>query len=204
MHENLKNIKVLFEDIKTKMHHNSIVKYSIVLLIFITYMGLSIHSFGAKDGLLISFLSWTFFVLCTPIADAGFLLDLPVRLVTGIRMIYSEIIVWIIAISANILIFFSNPTIYENTKLLSLFHHILSQPIPFWMIIILSAGGTFLSLLFGDELLDISYRHKKERTQHEKHKQKFKLILTITLFVIIFAIYDFLLRELGIHIPLIS
>jgi len=172
-----------------------------VAIILTVYLAISIRNFGAKDGFLISLLTWSFFVLCTPIADAGFILDLPIRLVTGIKMIYSEIIVWSIAIATNLIIFFSNSQIYEDTNLLSLFHHILSQPIPFWIIIILSAAGTFLSLLFGDELLDISYNHKKERTHHKKHRLKYQMILIGTLFLIILAIYNFLLNKLGLAIP---
>lgn len=200
MHPNLKNIHKLIKSIKTQLHKNPAIKFLFVLLILIAYMFISIKHFGTKDGILVSVLSWSFFVFCTPIADAGFILDLPMRLVTGIRMLYSEIIVWTIAISINLIVFFSNSQIYEKTQLLSLFHHILAHPFPFWIIIILSAAGTYLSLLFGDELLDISYEHKKERTHHKKHKLKYKVIIFITLFVLILVIYDYLLKTLGINI----
>jgi hypothetical protein len=203
MHANLKNIHKIFFDIKNQLHKNPLVKFSAVLLILLIYMFFSIKHFGAKDGFIISILTWTFFVLCTPVADAGFLLDFPIRVLTGLKMIYSEIIVWSIAITTNIIIFFSHNVIYESTKLLSLFHHILSQPFPFWLIIILSAGGTFLSLLFGDELMDISYEHKKDKEHHKKHKHKHHLIIIITIFIIIIAIYDFLLNKLGVKIPLL-
>ena len=153
---------------------------------------------------MVGILTWTFFVLCTPVADAGFLLDLPIRLLTGVRMIYSEIVVWTLAIITNIITFTTHPEFYNGTQLLSLFHHILSQPFPFWIIIILSAGGTFLSLIFGDEILDISYEHKKEKTHKPKHHNKFKIIVMITLFIIILAIYDYLLNKLGVSIPLIG
>ena len=201
MHPNLRNIRKLIKSIKVHLHRSPAIKFLVVIIILTIYLGISVRNFGAKEGFLISLLTWTFFVLCTPIADAGFILDLPIRLITGVKMIYSEIIVWSIAITANIIIFFSNSQLYENTQLLSLFYNILSQPIPFWTIILLSAGGTFLSLLFGDELLDISYEQKKERTHHQKHKHTFRIITIITLFVLILAIYDFLLNKLGVSIP---
>lgn len=204
MHHNLKNIHKVVGDIKIQLHKNPIVKFVAVFLIFLIYSIISMFKFGAADGLLVGLLTWTFFVLCTPIADAGFILDLPIRVLTGIRMVYSEIIVWTIAISSNLIMHFTNPTIYERTGMLSLFQHILAHPWPFWIIIILSAGGTFLSLVFGDELMDISYEHKKEREHHKKHKHKYRMILIATLFIIILAIYDFLLRTLGVHIPLIG
>lgn len=202
MHHNLKNFHKLFRDIGVAIHKHPLVKFIVVFLIFVIYFAFSVGKFGAKDGLLVSLLTWTFFVLCTPIADAGFILDLPVRVITGLRMVYSEIIVWTIAITTNVLVFIFNPTIYESTKLLSLFQHILAHPLPFWLIIILSAGGSFLSLVFGDELLDISYEHKEEREHHAKHKHKHRLILIITLFAIILAIYDFLLHKLSVSISL--
>ncbi|MBU0471538.1 MAG: hypothetical protein KKF89_00475 [Nanoarchaeota archaeon] len=62
---------------------------------------------------------------------AGFLLDLPIRIFSGLRMVYSEIIVWCIAIVLNVVIILTNVAVYENTLILSIFHHILSQPIPF-------------------------------------------------------------------------
>ena len=202
MHHNLKNIHKITRDIKTQLHNNPIVKFSAVFIIFVTYMIVAISHFGAKEGLMVSLLTWTFFVLCTPIADAGFILDLPIRILTGIRMIYSEAVVWTIAITVNIITFFGNPSAYDSTKLLSLFHYIIGQPFPFWSIIILSAAGSFLSLTFGDELMDISYEHKKERTTHQKHKHKYRIIAAITLFIIVIAIYDFLLRKLGVNISI--
>lgn len=204
MHSNLKNIKHLIKNIKTQLHNNPLVKFGAVFLIFVIYLIFSIKQFGAKDGFLVGALTWTFFVLCTPIADAGIILDLPIRLLTGMKMIYSEIGVWCIAIVTNLIIFFSNAAIYENTKVLALFHHILSQPFPFWLIIILSAGGSFLSLIIGDELMDIAYKKKKERTAHKKLKTKLRIIILITIFIIIIAVYDFLLNKLGVNIPLIS
>ncbi len=56
-----------------------------------------------------------FFVFCTPIADAGVLFDFPFRLITGIKMIFSEIGVWLIALVINFFIFFKNPHIYDKT-----------------------------------------------------------------------------------------
>lgn len=202
MHHNIKHIHKLFNTINVKLHQNPLVKFFAVFSILLIYLIITIKNFGAKEGFLISLLTWSFFVLCTPIADAGFILDLPIRLLTGLRMIYSEMIVWFIAISANLIMFFSYPHIYQDTHLLALFHHILSQPVPFWFIIILSAGGSFLSLLFGDELIDISYQKKEKRKHHKKHKHKHRLILIIVLFIIIFAIYDYLLHQLGIQIPI--
>jgi hypothetical protein len=115
-------------------------------------------------------------------------------------MLSSEIFVWAIAIALNIYAFFFSPEIYNSTAILSLFHHILIQPIPFWSIIILSLIGTFISIGFGDELMD-TIKHR-ERNRYHKHKNNHRIILMIFLFIASFVIYDFLLKALGVNVPL--
>jgi hypothetical protein len=175
-----------------------LLKFLLVLLIFLSYFIFIATKYGLQQGFFVSLLSWSFFVLCTPVADAGFLLDFPIRLITHIKMTVSELFVWTVAISLNLYAFLFQPEIYSKTKLLSFFKHILEQPIPFWSIIILSATGTFLSIKFGDELLDKAHHH--ERKKYHKHKNKFRLIFMFFLFLITFILYDFLLKKLGINL----
>ncbi len=175
------------------------IKFLLVILIFIFYFFfVSIRYNHWGDGFMITLITWSFFVFCTPIADAGVLVDFPIRLITKIRMIHSEILVWIIALFINIYSLIFVPYLYEKTIVLRLFKHILLQPFPFWSIIFISGIGTFLSIHFGDELLDIS-KHK-ERKKYIMHEKKHKWILIIFIIVSIFILYDFLLKEFGIHI----
>ena len=173
------------------------IKFIIILTIFLIYFAFCIYRYGAQNGVLVSLLTWSFFVLCTPIADAGFLLDFPIRILTGIRMLYSEIAVWIIAIAMNIFFVIFNPSIYSKTLLLKIFYVILTHPIPYWSIIVLSAIGTFLSIIFGDELLDVVFHH--ERELWKKHHMKYKLILILFVFILIFITYFYLIEHLGIE-----
>lgn len=179
---------------------NILIKFLLVLLVFLGYFIFIAKKYGLQQGFFVSTLSWSFFVLCTPIADAGFLLDFPIRLITKIKMFTSEIFIWIIAISLNLYAFFINPEIYARTKLLSFFKHILEQPFPFWSIIVLSAVGTFVSIKFGDELLDKT-KHV-EREHYHKHKKKFKLIIMLFLIVLTVVLYDFLLKKLGVDLSI--
>jgi hypothetical protein len=175
-----------------------LIKFSLVLLVFLAYTGFVIWKYGAKDGLLVSFLTWSFFVFCTPIADAGFLFDFPIRLITGMKMIYSEILVWTFAFLLNLYALIFKPEIYEKTLLLKLFKFILTHPFPYWLIIILSFIGTFLSVYFGDELLDVVTH--KERIKYFLYHDKYKILLFIFLIAFILVLYDFLLKELNINI----
>ena len=85
-------------------------------------------------------------MLYTPIADAGFLLNVPLRLLFGVRMLVSEMVVWAVAITLNIvsLLFFSS---YDDTPVLTrLLHAILTTAYPYWSVVVLSGAGTFLSV----------------------------------------------------------
>jgi len=185
--------------LKHETKRRALIKFTLLLSIFLGYFIFVIQKYGAKEGFFVAMLSWSFFVLCTPIADAGFLIDFPLRLLTNIRMIILESFIWLIAIALNIYSFFFSPEIYTQTKLLNLFKHILEQPLPFWLIIFLAMIGTFTSIKFGDELLD-KVTHK-ECVKYQKHKHKFRLIIMIFLFAITFVLYDFLLKKLNVSFP---
>lgn len=177
---------------------STLAKFFWVMWIFVAYFLFVSYKFGLEQGFAVTALTWSFFVLCTPIADAGFLLDFPIRLITNFKMFYTEVFVWIIAILLNLYFVNYNIEIYEKTFLLDVFKHILVQPVPYWSIIILSGIGTFLSIYFGDELFD-AVKHE-ERRKYFLHKQKLEIILMIFLIGIIAVIYDFLLSKLGIHL----
>lgn len=171
-------------------------KFLLVLLVFGIYFGFIAFKYGVKDSLYVTVLTWSFFVLCTPIADAGFLLDLPIRLITKMRMLHSEMMVWIIAIGLNFYTVLNNDTIYEKTKLLSLFRYILEKPWPMWGVILISALGTFISIRFGDEMMDnVGYKNCK---LYQKHKKKHHFIIMLFLIIMAIVFYDFLLKKLNL------
>lgn len=184
--------------IKHKPKRKILIKFSLVLAVFLIYFAFSLIYYGMENGILISFLTWSLFVFCTPIADAGFLLDFPIRLITGLRMIYSEILVWGMALLLNIYSLINLSGTYEKTFLLKLFKTILLNPIPFWLIILLSMAGTFLSVYFGDELLDIT--NYRQRKKHKKHKNKHRTIVVLFSILFIIILYYYLLNYLGIKI----
>lgn len=96
------------------------------------YFGYLSYEYNILTGGIAALLTWSFFVLCTPIADAGFLPDFPLRLLFGIRMVISEIVVWLIAILINIAAVFYFSDYYETTTLTKLLYHIITVPYPYW------------------------------------------------------------------------
>ncbi|MCA9352029.1 hypothetical protein KC866_01400 [Patescibacteria group bacterium] len=178
----------------------AVVKFLFIIILFFGYFSIIAHRYGVQDGILVTAVTWSFFVLCTPIADAGFLLDFPLRLITKIKMLYSEIIVWILAVIINVYVYAVHQEVYQTTKLVSLFKHILEQPFPMWSIIAISAIGTFISIRFGDELIDTVKHH--ERTYYQKHKHRHRLWIMVFGFILILVLYDFMLKQLGVELPI--
>tara|TARA_R110002124_G_scaffold287216_1_gene471349 strand:- start:34061 stop:34636 length:576 start_codon:yes stop_codon:yes gene_type:complete len=190
--------------VKTLLKHQTkreeLIKFLLLLSVFIGYFGYLSWEYDLATGGIVAALTWSFFVLCTPIADAGFLLDFPIRIITGIRMLFTEMGVWALAFIINIATLKFNPAAYETTFLTSLFHKILTTPWPYWIIIALCGLGTFLSIRFGDEMMDVMAHN--ERSLHHKHGFKHRLISMIALMALIMFSYYHILATLDVHLPL--
>ena len=169
-------------------------KFLLLIALFALYFLYLIYEYGIQDGGLVTLLTWSFFVLCTPVADAGFLLDFPIRLLYKIKMIYTEIIVWIIAISFSAYGIFYQSQIFEVNYLMKIFKGILINPSPYWLIIILCGIGTFLSIFLGDQIYDVL----ENKTIKFNHQFLIKLIGLFVLILSIVFLYYQLLKELGI------
>lgn len=187
------------------MPRKDLTKFAMVLgIVFAYFLYLSWH-FDLKTGGVVAALSWSFFVLCTPVADAGFLLDSPVRLITGIRMIFSEIIVWALAITLNIATLTLSPASYQTDILTKLLYQILTQPWPYWSIIVICCAGTFLSIYFGDKVMDAIAEEEDILTgKRDAAKTKLpwkKIIFTAIGAAAVIAFYYYLIRQLGIELP---
>ena len=177
--------------------HQFPIKFVFLLLLLISYFCYLSYEYDFATGGMASLITWSFFVLCTPIADAGFLLDFPIRLLMGIRMIISEIVVWIIAILINVIALFYYPEYYSTTTLTKLMHGILTTPFPYYAVIILSCIGTFLSLRFGDEIMDVVHHH--ERHFFHKHNFKYEMLIIVFFILVLFSYFE-LISSLGIDV----
>ncbi len=177
--------------------HQVIYKFILLCLVLLAYFGYLSYEYDLITGGIASLITWSFFVLCTPIADAGFLLDFPLRLLFGIRMIISEVVVWAIAILINIIALFYFQDYYNITPLTKLSYAIITTPYPYWAVILLSCIGTFLSIRFGDELMDvISHR---DRAFFHKHNFIYEIVLFI-FFILVFMGYYELTSTLNMDI----
>lgn len=179
-----------------KPDKKTLVKFVLLLLLLVGYFGYLSWKYDVATGGLVAGLTWSFFVLCTPVADAGFLLDFPMRLLFGVKMFVSEICVWAIAISLNLYAISFARDAYAKTFLTAIFEKILVNPWPYWGIIALSGVGTFLSVKFGDEVMDAVGEAKSIKDW--KHRFNHTMLVYIVLFVLIFIGYEQAIEALGI------
>lgn len=168
------------------------------LLIFALFI---LNKHGIEQGLGITAIIWSFFVLCTPIATADLLLDVPLRLLTKGRMIYSHAVVWIVAIGINIVALYIAPDVYDANSLLMIMRHILLNPIPYWALIVLCAISTFLSVQAADEVVDKVEEDMKIR--RHKHHSTLHYIILGSLIAGALIIYDILLNEIGVQVDIL-
>ncbi|WP_420569293.1 hypothetical protein [Thalassovita sp.] len=176
--------------------HQVLLKFAALLALLVGYFLYLGLKYDFATGGVAAALTWSFFVLCTPIADAGFLLDFPLRLLFGIRMVLSELAVWVIALAVNGAVLTFAPQYYETTLLTRVLHQIAVTPWPYWGIVVLSAFGTFLSIRFGDELMDVL--HHRDRAFFHAHHFKHELILFVFFIAVLFGYYR-LIASLGIE-----
>lgn len=185
-------------NLKHQTHLETVSKFIFLILILISYFAYLSYKHDISSGVITLGLTWSFFVLCTPVADAGFLLDFPLRLLFGLRMIVVEVFVWALAIFISVITMVFSPSSFDTTLLTRVFYQIISTPYPYWMVIALCCVGTFASIYFGDEMLDVLGHH--QRVKHHKHSFKYKAIVLISITCIVTVFYYYLVKELGVSI----
>lgn len=169
------------------------------MIILVGYFAYMSWKYDASTGFAVSLLTWSFFVLCTPIADGGFILAFPIRLLFGIKMSVTQVVLWFVAVAINIYMLGTAANSYELTFLTRLLKHILTVPYPYWSILILSAAGTLLSIYFGDEMMDVTSH--RDRVLHHRHGLKYRIILVAGLSILTVVSYYHLLNTLNIALP---
>jgi hypothetical protein len=104
------------------------------------------HS-GFKMGVLLGFLTWSFYVLCIPLSNNAIITTSVLNLFTSNAVRYAKFIPWIVAIFLNIIICIFVPYAYLMSATTFLLYRILSNPWPYWIILITSSLGGIYSVL---------------------------------------------------------
>jgi len=184
---------------KNETHSETILKFVALLSIVIVYFLYMSWKYDASTGFGVSVLTWSFFVLCTPVADGGFILAFPIRLLFKVKMSFTQVVLWFVAIGINVFFLAISPNTYDLTFLTKLLKHILSEPYPYWSILLISALGTFLSIFFGDEMMDVA-SHKERKVNH-RHGLKYRTLIVLGLGILTVVAYYYLLTSLNVVLP---
>lgn len=184
--------------LKHQTHMETALKFILLICVFIGYLIYLVHENDLANGIITLALTWSFFVLCTPVADAGFLIDFPIRLLFGLRMLIVEIFVWTLALVIVIGTYLLAPDYYTTTLITRVLFKVITNPVPYWSIIILSFIGTFSSIFFGDEMLDVVTHDK--RVHHHKHGFKYRSFVLLAVTILVVTVYYQLARELNVPI----
>ena len=189
----------VFSPREHQTHRESVLRFLALVVLLVAYFVYMSWQYDAATGALLALLTWSFFVLCTPIADGGFIVAFPVRLLLGIRMVVTQVVVWFVAIAVNITVLILAPEAYDNSKLTVLLKVILTTPWPDWSILLISAAGTGLSIYFGDEMMDMT-KHEDRKKNH-RHGFKYKALVVLGLGVLTILAYYRLLEDLHVVVP---
>ncbi|CAA6691298.1 MULTISPECIES: hypothetical protein [unclassified Lentimonas] len=184
---------------KKQTHRETILKFSALVALLLGYFVWMSWKYDASTGFGLALLTWSFFVLCTPIADGGFIVAFPVRLLFGVKMALTQVIIWFVAVGINLVMLWKFRADYQLTFITSLLEKILTVPYPYWSILIISAAGTLLSIYFGDEMMDVSSH--REREKHHAHGMKLRILVTVGLGLLAVIAYYHLLSGLHIELP---
>ncbi|MFH1831241.1 MAG: hypothetical protein ABH827_00415 [bacterium] len=133
---------------KSKKLKNGLLFYRYLFsfgLFFSTLIYLII-SFGLGKGFYLMLLSWSLYILCLPAAHGQLLIGYPVYALFRVSF-YIEAYLWLIAVLFNLYTYFCVPGAYMSFAPTHLLFRIISAPNPYWLIIAISALGTFYNVM---------------------------------------------------------
>ena len=140
--------------------HLKIIYFLLTILLLTLYTKPLIPKFGLRTSIHITFLSWSFLVLCFPLARGKILIKIPYELIFKSKLAIPELVAWPLAIIGNFIMYYRSPASYLKTYVTTLFFNILTNPWPFWIMIIVCAIATFYTAFL--------------RVSTKKHRAKYK------------------------------
>jgi hypothetical protein len=102
-------------------------------------------------GVLLGFLTWSFYVLCVPFSNNAIITTSILNLFTSNAARYAKLIPWVTALVLNIVICIFVPYAYLLSATTFLLYRILSNPWPYWVIFLTSALGGIYSVTIAQD-----------------------------------------------------
>ena len=153
--------------------------FSCALILFlITSSAISSH--GIFFGIHSTLLTWSFYILCIPGAHGQLFIGLPTFLKTN-KTFYTEPPMWISAAILNTATYLILPQAYAKSALTNLLYRIITNANYYWIIIGVSALGTFYNFIFMENYF---------KTQNSRHKIVRQIIIIIGIIIFIKLTYN--------------
>lgn len=114
--------------------------YSGLFLVVIFYL-IKLH--GVSQGFIASYLTWSFFVLCTPIISRALLISTIIEKITGSTLYNAGLFTWSGALISNMILLNLVPTIYTMNPLSGFLAHALTTPRPHWLLIAMCGANVW-------------------------------------------------------------
>ena len=118
-----------------------LVKFLLLLVILLGYFGYLAYEYDVATGGIAALLSWSFFVLCTPVADAGFF-----RIFTGISELGLAALLLVFAIGKNRIVGNMAFSMLLMVMLTALGLEFFARPKPVPMLVVIAFVLAFLSI----------------------------------------------------------
>ena len=168
-------------------------KFALVLGVILLYFCYVAWTEGIALGFTVVILTWCFFVFGTPVADAGALVDFPVRIITNNPFYRTEWIVFGVAATIIGVFLWASPKSYEATFLTRLLYKMATRPLSLYgMIVVLSIIGTLVSAYLENDVYN--------RVLYDKGRLRSWRVWGLAVaFVLIWMVYIGILYHLGIQ-----
>jgi hypothetical protein len=133
------------------------------LFISSLFMTRFIYMNGIISGTRIFLLVWSLYILCIPGGHGQLIVGLPMQLIKH-KNVCTESLFWPAAALINLITYLVAPSMYLQTPTTGLLYRIISQPNPYWLIILISLIGTSYNGFSKESYFDtVNTTHKKIR-----------------------------------------
>lgn len=168
----------------SKLNKTYLYIYDAVVIMFILLMVFFIFYNGFYKGCIKSLFIWSFFVICTPVPEAGLLISLPLKRYFGFKMDLSQIVVSLFAFMLLFYFYCVEQKIIKNNLIGNLFLGLINYK--YYSIIFISVISSVLT----SNLLDNIINHfiNKDEINH--------LYLKIGTIFVFILVYIYLLNNL--------
>lgn len=185
-------LKVIYkEDELLVIPHNSVVEdriFKCVAFVSVLAIIYTVIYKGVKNGLLISLFSWCFFMVVTPMPEAGIMFTVPLKYMTKIPLEKGHVIISAFAVAIVFAFYTFGHNIVKETTVSELFTYIMNNRL--YHMILLSIASSVIMSKFLNDVID-AYTQKDMIFLLNETNQNLAILAFISVFIYIQSIYHY-------------